>query len=273
MESLKRGKPQATENPYLREIYKGEQFTTLSICRVYQPHRVLGVCCPTSMAQLTHALAITLYPMHTTLEKLTLLLMMFYTPVSVCPMCIYTHTPYGLFTNTIPNGTVTLLIDIALNQFIPIRLLFESIRIYSATTESNNRFDFSASAKLLSTNLVLTSTLPCLRLLALSQPNSRLLPQEGHNSNRILVTVLTFFWEWHSHHPFSTNFFVVVVIPVGHLDFEIYNNEISIATMMLWALGLDPLHVRSPIWHTHPTFLPRYMVTMPPWDHHYGRHS
>ena len=89
---------------------------------------------------------------------------------------------------------------------------------------------------------------------------------------RILGSVLSFLWEWRSHHPFSTSFFFVVIL-VGHLDFVIYNNKTHIATLILWAFGLDPLHRRLPIWHTHPTSLPRYMVTMSPWDHHYERHS
>ena len=40
---------------------------------------------------------------------------------------------------------------------------------------------------MLSTDLVLPSTLPCVQLSALSQPASRLLPQEGHIPNMLMV--------------------------------------------------------------------------------------
>ena len=95
---------------------------------------------------------------------------------------IHIHS-IGLFTNIALNGTLYLFADMALSRLQPIRLLSESISIWLfGHNRIINRFDISASAY--------RPRLRCcqqiwslLRLSALSQPNSRLLPQEGHIPN------------------------------------------------------------------------------------------
>mgnify|MGYP006973828085 CR=1 FL=1 len=77
METLKRGKTTSNKESLSERDIQGRACYN-TIYKVYQPHRAIGVCCPTAMAPPTHALSITLYPMHTTTKKLTLLHMMFY---------------------------------------------------------------------------------------------------------------------------------------------------------------------------------------------------
>ena len=103
------------------------------------------------------------------------------------------------------------------SDYSPNRFVFD----YSATTESNNRFNISTLAEMLSTNLVLTSTLPRLRPSTLSKPNCQLLPQDGHIPNILIC-------QWH--------YVLSILFKFGMAD----GNPSQLLWIGMWSFTLNP---------------------------------
>ena len=102
METLNRGKTTGNRDS-LYQSYTEENKLRHSLYRMYQPHKVLGVCCRTTMASLTHnSSRYILYNL---------------THASFCPSLIYIHTQYELFTE------ITIVIVDLVNQSTPVSIV------------------------------------------------------------------------------------------------------------------------------------------------------